>query len=83
MMNNSNSLNTPNGRERQRRVKLYFGVNQGTYKDTNINHYKNYKDLDMQIYGNWLEAINLCAIRCQNIPTEILDDFYYVHKEEE
>ncbi len=37
----------------------------------------------MQIYGIWLEAINTCALRAQNIPTEILDDFYYTHKGKE
>lgn len=80
---NCNNLNIPNILEVQRRIKVYIGRNHSIYKDTNINHYKNYKDLDMQIYGIWLEAINICALRAQNIPTEILDDFYYTHKGEE
>ena len=82
-MNNYNKLNTTNAHEFLRRMKLYLGKSHDLFRDTNINHYKQYKDLDMQIYGIWLEAINICALRSMYVPTEILDDFYYAHKEEE
>lgn len=72
--------NTPNRRELNRRYKEYGHTDHGAYKDFNINHYKPYKDLDMELYGIWLEAIDLCAIRSSTIPKEILDDFYYEHK---
>ena len=82
-MSNYNRLNTPNAHVFTQRMKSYIDKSQGIYKDTNINHYMQYKDLDMQIYGIWLEAINICALRSMYVPTEILDDFYYAHKEEE
>lgn len=80
-MHHFNKLNIPNVHEMKQRSELYLNIKYGLYKDTNINHYKSYKDLDMQIYGIWLEAINICALRSMDIPAEILDDFYYTHKE--
>ena len=55
------------------------GAPHGLYKSNNIK-YAGY-DLNMEVYGIWLEAIDLCAIRSFRIPNEILDDFYYEHKE--
>lgn len=51
----------------------------GLYKSNNIK-YAGY-DLDMEVYGIWLEAINMCRLRSMAISKEILDDFYYTHKE--
>ena len=75
-----NDYNTPNRRELQRRMVEYGHESHGFYKDFNINHNQPYKDLDMEVYGIWLEAIDICAIRSCLIPKEILDDFYYEHK---
>ena len=74
--------NTPNSKEMNRRKKEYNHKIHGTYKDFNINHYQPYKDLDMELYGIWLEAIDMCVLRSSLIPKEILDDFYYTHKED-
>jgi hypothetical protein len=54
------------------------GASHGLYKSNNIK-YAGY-DLDMEIDGSWLEAINICRIRSMYVPYEILDDFYYTHK---
>ena len=82
-MHHFNKLNIPNVYKMRQRMELCLDITYSIYKDTNINHYKNYKDLDMEIYGIWLDAINICALRSMDIPAEILDDFYYEHKEEE
>lgn len=73
---------TPNNKEFNRRKKEYSHKIRGSYKDFNINHYQPYKDLDMELYGIWLEAIDMCVLRSSLIPKEILDDFYYTHKED-
>lgn len=72
--------NTPNRRELDNRYKEYNQKNHGYYKDFNINHYWLYKELDKELYGIWLEAIDICVLRSSLIPKEILDDFYYEHK---
>lgn len=60
-------------------VIIERGAPHGLYKSNNIK-YAGY-DLDMEVYGIWLEAINMCRIRSMYISKEILDDFYYTHKE--
>lgn len=75
-----NKLNTNNARLIKERLNKVHDKSCGLWKDTNINHYKDYKDLDMQIYGIWLDAINISALRHMRIPRDILDDFYYEHK---
>ena len=74
--------NTPNRRELHRRCVELGHRDHGYYKDFNINHYWLYKDLDKELYGIWLEAIDMCTLRSSVIPRDILDDFYYTHKED-
>ena len=74
------NFRTPNGYLKRERAKKYGIPFGGLYKSNNIK-YAGY-DLDIEIYGIWLEAIDLCAIRSTYIPNEILDDFYYTHKED-
>ena len=75
-----NNCNTPNRRAGVIKGKLY-GVKIGSpFKDCNIKHYG--YDMNMEIYGIWLEAINICALRSMYMPLDILDDFYYTHKED-
>lgn len=57
------------------------GAANGLYKDNNIKN-AGY-DLDMELYGIWLEALNICKLRNFRFPEEITDDFYYTHKGEE
>ncbi len=79
MKNIINNCNTPNRRDCVTKGKLY-GIAIGTpFKDCNIKHYG--YDMDMEIYGIWLEAINICALRSMYMPLDVLDDFYYTHKE--
>ena len=67
-------------RTENKKIAAKRGAPNGLYKTNNIK-YAGY-DLDMEVYGIWLEAIDLCALRSFRIPTEILDDFYYTHKED-
>lgn len=57
------------------------GAGSGRYKDNNLKN-AGY-DLDMEVYGIWLEALNICQLRNFRFPEEITDDFYYTHKSEE
>lgn len=57
------------------------GAGSGRYKDNNIKNVG--YDLDMEIYGIWLEALNICQLRNFRFPEEITDDFYYTHKGDE
>lgn len=72
------TFKTPNHELRARRLLETSGKNIGFAKDYNINHYG--YDLDMEVYGIWLEACDIVAIRSSFLPREILDDFYYEHK---
>lgn len=54
------------------------GAPHGLYKSNNIK-YAGY-DLDMEVYGIWLEAIDIARLRWMCVSREILDDFYYEHK---
>ena len=54
------------------------GAPHGLYKSNNIK-YAGY-DLDMEVYGIWLEAIDIARLRWMYVSREILDDFYYEHK---
>lgn len=75
MKNIINNCNTPNRRDRVIKGKLY-GVKVGApFKDCNIKHYG--YDIDMEIYGIWLEAINICASRSMYMPLDVLDDYLY------
>lgn len=75
-----NKLETNGSRILRQRLIDIKNVSCGMWKDQNINHYKDYEDLDYQIYGKWLEAIDISSIRHMRIPRDILDDFYFEHK---
>lgn len=75
-----NKLETKGSRTLRKRLKETQNTSCGIWKDQNINHYKDYEDLNCQIYGKWLDAIDTSAIRHMRIPRDILDDFYFEHK---
>lgn len=74
---NINQFRTSKNCLKKERCKKY-GIAYGGFKENNMMKYG--YDLDMEVYGIWLEAIDLCALRYMYIPKEILDDFYYEHK---
>lgn len=76
-----NNFRTPNIMIERARAKKYGVKFGGLFNSNNIKRCG--YDLDMEIYGIWLEAINICALRSMIVPNEILDDFYYTHKGEE
>lgn len=75
-----NKLETNGSRILRQRLIDIKNATCGMWKDQNINHYKDYEDLDCQIYGKWLKAIDISSIRHMRIPRDILDDFYFEHK---
>lgn len=74
-----NNFRVPNIKVNRARAKEYGVKYGGLPKGNNIKDCG--YDLDLDLYGIWLEAVNICALRSMRIPREIIDDFYYVHKE--